>query len=106
MTLDEQARELAMKSLKNKWDWQAYLVLTAAESRIGKAPEETADEKPVQIDSFAAKASEWCRRGDPACLDSCLSMAVATMSELLALADEKSKAKVIEACRKIGNLVS
>lgn len=106
--IDRTAREEALKTLSNgKFSWQAYLVLAMAESRLDDpVPDSTVDEK---IDSFYSRYVEYARnkgtdRGFVA-LQQCLSVAVATFSELLATTTGDERAQVMDACRKVSDMV-
>lgn len=106
MNIDQQAYEIARKELANgKFSWQAYLVMATAESRLDVVPESTVDES---IDSFRVRFIEYANcKGTPEAKDAlkrCLSVAVATMSELLVGCDGEEREEVVKACRKIGDM--
>ncbi len=97
MELDEQARELALNSLNGKFDWQAYLVLVAAESRIGKP-------MPKSDDSRISQAMNLPKERRMIELQNYLDDTVATMSELLALTDGDENELIRQSCRRISEL--
>lgn len=106
MGIDQQAYDIAMKELANgKFSWQAYLVMATAESRLDVVPDSTVDES---IDSFRSRFIEYANsKGTPEAMDAlkrCLSVAVATMSELLVGCDGSERDEVANACRKIGDM--
>lgn len=110
--LDERALKAAMKSLSGgRFEWQAYLVMCAAEGRIGKVSEpEGVEGSQVDesIDSFGARFAEYARtRGTDAGyvnLERCVSVGVATFSELLAETSGEERECVRAACLRIGQL--
>ena len=119
MDVDKQAYSIAVAELSKKFSWQAYVLMASAEYRMSrtdgieasKAPEtdRVPDSKVDEsIDSFAARFADYAdARGKPeamAKLEACLSVAVATMSELLSTTSGDERSAVAKACRSIGSL--
>ena len=109
--LDERALQAAMKSLSGgRFEWQAYLVMCAAEGRIGTHETREAEGSGVDesIDSFGARFAEYARtRGTDSGfvnLERCVSVGVATFSELLAETSGEERECVRAACLRIGQL--
>lgn len=107
--IDSVAHEEALKALAGgKFSWHAYLVLAISEMRLkdDPVPETTVDEK---IDSFYSRYVEYARNKGTdqgfVALQQCLSVAVATFSELLATTSGDERSQVMDACRKVADMV-
>lgn len=118
MDIDKQAYSIAVAELSKKFSWQAYVLMASAEYRMSRTedgarkdteadmvPDSSVDEN---IDSFAARFVEYAEaRGKPDAmekLEACLSVAVATMSELLSYASGNEREAVKRSCAAIGRL--
>lgn len=102
MTLDEKAREAALKSLSNgRFDWQAYLVLSAADYRLGRRTEPV---EPLGLESTYTEFAEATGEHRTVMLQNLLDQEIGLFSELLAATEGEENEAVRLACRKIGQM--
>lgn len=108
--LDEKMRELAAKALaKNANDWQAYLLLDAAERRLARERElygsEATETRTDGVSDFAVMARDYIATGDGDRLRECIGTAQATISELHAASSGEQRKAIEDWARSLGEVL-
>lgn len=101
--LDNDALKIANETLREGFSAEAYIVKCLAEDRLQERHYTEPD-----IDSFAARYSQWQAAKDSKkleALEKCLSIGMATFSELLAITSGAEHEAVMAACEKVGRMV-